>query len=223
MKKIITYIIITIIVITILIFGFIYGNNTTEKYEEVKPEIKEIKEDKKEEIIKYKVDIKGSVKKPGVYELIEGSRIIDVIKASGGLNKDSNTDYINLSKKIKDEMVIIIYSNKEIKELKEDKKEIIKYEIVEVEKKCPNKTNDACIENKTETTKTLENEDSNGLIDINTASKEQLMTLPSIGESKANLIIDYRSENRFNSIEDIKNVSGIGNSLYEKIKDFITV
>lgn len=223
MKKIIIYGVVIITIILIIIFGFIYGNNVTDTYETKEiVEVKEEKEDIKEQIIKYKVDIKGSVKKPGVYELLDGSRVIDVITKSGGLTKNANTDYINLSKKITDEMVIIIYSNDEIKELKEDKKEIIKYEIIEIEKDCPNKTNNACIEPKKEETDVIK-EKTDEKIDINTASKEQLMTLPSIGESKANLIIDYRLEKRFNSIEDIKNVSGIGNSLYEKIKDFITV
>ena len=63
----------------------------------------------------------------------------------------------------------------------------------------------------------------NSLISINTASLEELKTLPGIGESKANSIIKYRETSSFNTIEDIKNVSGIGESLFEKIKDYITV
>ena len=75
--------------------------------------------------------------------------------------------------------------------------------------------NDACI---TPTDKP------NGKISINNASKEELMNLPGIGESKAISIIKYREENgNFATIEDIKNVSGIGDSLFDKIKDYITV
>ena len=61
------------------------------------------------------------------------------------------------------------------------------------------------------------------MISITKASKEDLMTLPSIGESKAQNIIDYRNKNGFKTIEEIKNVEGIGDSLYEKIKDKITL
>lgn len=67
-------------------------------------------------------------------------------------------------------------------------------------------------------------QNNNKLININTATKEQLMQLESIGESKANNIIAYRTKNGlFKSIEELKNVSGIGNEIYKKIKDFITV
>lgn len=67
-------------------------------------------------------------------------------------------------------------------------------------------------------------ENNNNLININTATKEQLMQLESIGESKANNIIAYRTnKGLFKTIEELKNVSGIGNEIYKKIKDFITV
>ena len=62
----------------------------------------------------------------------------------------------------------------------------------------------------------------NKKISINTATKEELLTLPDIGDSKANAIIEYRKKSKFKSIEDIKKVSGIGDKLYDKIKDFIT-
>ena len=62
-----------------------------------------------------------------------------------------------------------------------------------------------------------------GLININYASKEELMTLPGIGEAKAQKIIDYRSSTRFRKKEDIKSVNGIGDAVYNSIKDSITV
>ena len=69
-----------------------------------------------------------------------------------------------------------------------------------------------------------EEESNNSLVNINSASLEELQTLPGVGASKAEKIISYREENGpFNTIEDIKNVSGIGDALYEKFKDYITI
>lgn len=244
-------ILIVIIITLIIIIGFIYGNKTTKenKNEEVKEVEEVIVEEEKNNYI---VEIKGQVKNPGVYELEENKRINDVIKLAGGLTKDANTNYINLSKKIKDEMVIIIYSKKEIEEyeksLKEETiKEIIKYEIIEKECVCPNTINDACIEEKDTVINELENTkeelskennqskenkientkeeiiEENKLVNINTATIDELQTIKGVGESKAKSIIEYRKENKFTKIEDIKNVSGIGDSLFEKIKDYITI
>ena len=68
---------------------------------------------------KYYVDIKGAVNNEGVYKLKEGSRVIDVINESGGLKENADTSIINLSKKIKDEMFIIIYTKEEVQKYKE--------------------------------------------------------------------------------------------------------
>ena len=205
-KQYLNYILSTIIVLLIIIIGFLYSNKTTVKIE------KEKKEPKIEEEVKIVediyIDIKGEVKKPGVYSFKKNERVIDAINKSGGLTNDANTDYLNLSKKLTDEMVIIIYSKKEIKEFEKKKnevKEIIKYEVIESDKKCPNITNNACM-NDVEKNELVES--SNTLINLNTASKEELLTLTGIGESKA---------------DAIKNIKGIGDSLYEKIKDSITV
>jgi competence protein ComEA len=233
-KKYHLYILISLIIILIIIIGFMYAENVSKK--EIEPIIEE-----KEEIIETKtvrVDIKGYVKNEGVYELEEDKRVIDVINAAGGLLKGADTSVINLSKKITDEMVIIIYSEKEMKEFRENNK-IEKYENVESTCVCPDTSNDACIEEKelSTTTKTSQNnskttnseidqnsnETKDEKISINTATKEELTSLSGIGESKAEAIIKYREENgQFETIEDIKNVSGIGDSAFEKIKDFIT-
>ncbi len=108
-------------------------------------------------------------------------------------------------------MVIIVYSNKQIKEYEKEQKNLFECE-------CPDiKVNDACINN-------VESQsfNTNSLLSINTSSKEELLTLPGIGESKAQAIIDYRVKNgMFNSLEDLMNVSGIGESVYSKIKEYI--
>lgn len=163
------------------------------------------------------VDIKGAVKKPGVYEISSNSRIIDVIEKAGNLKKNADTSIINLSKKVHDEMYIIIYTKDEISSYKD--KMLSSSEIVnKVEEKiiCPNYDNDGCI-NKTSSS----SEDSK--VNINTASQSELTKLSGIGEGKAKRIIEYRKSNVFKKIEDIKNVSGIGNDLFEKIKNDIEV
>lgn len=172
------------------------------------------KKTKKENIENYKVDIKGEILTPGIYTLKSNSRVIDVIEMSGGLTENADTSVINLSKKITDEMVIIIYSKSEVKDF-EKTKETEKI----VQEKCIKKDenalkNDACI---TDSVKT------SGKVSINTATKEELMTITGIGDSKAEDIIKYREGNGpFKTIEDIKNVSGIGDSLFAKIKENIT-
>ena len=115
-------------------------------------------------------------------------------------------------------MVIIIYSNEEVNNFAKTK-EVEKQVIENCIKKDENSLqNDACINQSNEQSNT-----DNNLININTATQEELMTLSGIGESKAKDIITYRSENAFTSIEDIKNVPGIGESLFAKIKENITV
>lgn len=126
------------------------------------------------------------------------------------MKKNANTEYINLAKNVEDEMIIWIYTNSEIKQYEEDN---IKYAYIEKECNCPDVTTSTCINN-TQTT---------GKININTASLEELMTLTGIGESKALSIIEYREQTPFSTIEDIKNVSGIGESAFDKIKENITV
>ena len=182
----------------------------------------------------FKVDIKGAVKKPGVYEVKNTNNVSDLIILAGGLNKNADTSNINLSRTLEEQMVIKIYTKSELK--KTNSKEI-------TECVCPEVTITKCIEEESAIVKVdgekqdvvetktniptiseTQEDSSNKLISINTATKEELMTLNSIGESKANAIIEYRNTNgNFKSIEDIKNVSGIGDVLFEKIKSNITV
>ena len=142
--------------------------------------------------------------------------MIDVINAAGGLTDNADTSLINLSKLVIDEMVIIIYTKDEVQN-SNLVNTVIK--VVEKECVCPNIENDSCINDKITDTIT----GGNGKVNINTASMDELSKLDGIGESKAQAIIKYREENgNFKTIEDITNVSGIGSSVYEKIKDNIT-
>ena len=194
-----------------------------------------------ESINKYKVDIKGEVKKPGVYEVDANMNINDVIILAGGLTKKATTDNINLSRKVKDQMVIIIPNINAKQEEKITQTNCSKKSDLDASAKNNVINNDAEIK-PTELATNSENivnqsdsisditvdenqnlEDGKKLISINSATLEELLTLPAIGESKAKNIISYREKNCFNSIEDIKNVSGIGDSVFEKIKDYITI
>lgn len=145
---------------------------------------------------------------------IKNSVVIDVINEAGGLTDLADTSVINLSKKIIDEMVIIIYTKEQVAnftKVKETEK-IIQDKCNQVDEN--SLKNDACIKTEEITSK----------VSINNSPKEVLMTLQGIGESKANDIIKYREENGpFNSIEDIKNVPGIGDNLFAQIKEDITL
>lgn len=167
---------------------------------------------------KYNIDVKGAVKKPGVYQVDNNLTVNDVINIAGGLTDNADTSLINLAKKITDEMVIIVYTKEEVKN-----SNIVNTVIKVVEKECicPNIENDGCLNN--EVKDEITNNPESKLININTASKEELQTISGIGETKANSIIKYREENgNFKTIEDLKNVDGIGDTLYETIKIYIT-
>ena len=212
-------IIIVIFILTILgvssffIVKNIMSNKKKEKDEVIVEKSIEKKEVETKELLQ--VDIKGEVINPGIYELDSESRVIDVITKAGGLTENANTSVINLSKKITDEMVIIIYSNEEVNDFKTTKE--IEEQVIEkcIQKDDNSLRNDACIEND-------KNNMLTGKVNINTASLEELMTLEGIGENKAKSIIEYReTKSKFNTIEDIKNVNGIGDNLFAQIKENI--
>ncbi len=214
-----------VIIITVLLFlyigSFIYisskiiktdniDNNEEDKIKTItKNEPKENKEENTIEGIM--VDVKGSVSKPGVYKIKKDSRVTDAIDAAGGLTKNANTRFINLSKLLSDGDVVVIYSNEEIENAKKEEKIVVETPCV-----CEEVKNDACYKE--------ENKEVNGKININTANLTELMTLDGIGESKAKLIIEYRTQNgNFKDIKDIMKVKGISEALFSKIKENITI
>ena len=173
-----------------------------------------------------KVDIKGAIKNPGVYELNANDRVEDVILKSGGILDEADISVINLSKKVFDEMVIIIYTKEEVEKMLNGEDVIIDNIITDKEVIFPDIKNDATINNTSSSNKVDENETTvnKSIININTATIDELDSLSGIGNSKAQNIIDYRNINgNFETIEDIMNVNGIGTAIYEQIKTYITV
>ena len=219
-KYILLIITIIILIITYILLKKHLNNN---KYKDIVTIEKDIKEEtipteEKEPSI-CSIDIKGAIKEPNVYSVDCSSTVNDVIKLAGGLNNNADTSVTNLAKKVTNEMVIIIYTKEQVKN-SNVVDTVVK--VVEKECVCPNIQNDGCI-NTQITSNIGESNNENGLININTASKEKLLTIPGIGESKAKAIIKYREENgNFISIEDIQKVDGIGSKLYEEIKVYIT-
>ena len=216
------YLITLVILLGIISWGYLVKRNLNENSiiinEELTQEIdinKDIQNENVEEEL-VTVDIKGAIKNPGVYSVKKTAIINDVVKMAGGLTKKANTSLINLAKRVTNEMVIIIYTDEEVK-----KSNVVDtvVQVVEKECVCPNIKNDGCIN--TEIDETISNK-VDKLININTASLEELMSLSGVGEAKAKAIISYRETKRFEKIEDILNVSGFGETLYEQIKIYIT-
>ena len=168
---------------------------------------------------KIKVDIKGQVAKPGVYELESTSIVDDIINIAGGLKKNATTSNLNLSKKLEDQMVITVYTEAELK--KKSVVETISCPTVQIEECLSEETSSIITNDQKEATSPSS---STSKISINHASEIELMTLSGIGQSKAKSIIEYRNTNgQFEKLEDILKVSGIGESIFAQIKDNITL
>ena len=138
------------------------------------------------------IHITGEVRNEGLYKLEEGARLDDLVKLAGGLKKDADMRKINLSQKLVDQMRIHIYKVGD-----EELSTNIIGDVIENSNNTENKVN------------------------INEDSIEILVTLPGIGENRAQKIIEYREKNRFNNIDDLKNISGIGDKIIEQIRDLI--
>lgn len=148
----------------------------------------------------------GQVLNPGVISLDEGARIIDAINKAGGLTSEADLSKINLAYILEDAQKVYIPSVNDKEEREYISKGSGDTEIV---------TSSGSSENKKE---------EKLMVNINTANTIELSKLPGIGNSTALKIIHYRNENgNFNTIEDLKNVSGIGDSKFNKIKDNICV
>ena len=154
------------------------------------------KTDEKDLII---IHITGAVKMPGIVKLEEGARIEDAINKAGGLTEDADISRVNLAYVLEDGVKIKIPNNSDIGDLGEN---IIS-----------NESGENILEN-------FENSSNSTILNINKATKQELQDLPGIGPSLALKIIEYRNKNgKFLSVEDIKNVNGIGENKYENIKE----
>ncbi len=199
-KEILLILAIGILVIAVIGY-YIYTLTQQNDYQELEDavdntqEAKEIREDEEEIII----HIAGEVNTPGIVKIKEGARIADVIEKAGGLTQNANIKNVNLAYEVEDGQKITIPGEEQQEEyITEDSGEGV------------------IQENQTGGT--------NKKVNINNANQTELTTLPGIGENTAQKIIDYREQNgKFNTIEDIKNVSGIGDSKYENIKEYITI
>lgn len=144
------------------------------------------------------VDVKGQVHTPGVYTLPSGSRVLDAIAQAGGLLPEAEEKALNLAARLVDEMVIYVPLIGE----------------TETAVSIPTIQNAA----------SSNTQDNESIVNINLADETLLMTLPGIGPSKAKAIIDFREDKgQFQSIDDIKEVTGIGDRTFDSLKDFISV
>lgn len=150
---------------------------------------------------KISIYISGAVNSPGVVELKSNERLMEGVKLCDGLTDEADTNRINLAMKVKDEGHYII----------------------------PKEGEEIALNDSNENVESNNNDNNSGegeskKININSASKEELDTLPGVGEVTAQKILDYRDENKeFKSIDEIKNVKGIGENKFNDLKDYICI
>ena len=164
------------------------------------------KSEKDVEVKEITVYISGQVAKEGVVTLSSDKRLADAVEKLGGLTKNADTNNINLAMKLEDEKHYIIPKEGEVIQNNSDSTQV-------TSNKDNNSSNNA-----------TQSDSQGSKININTADLKQLDDIPGVGEATANKILSYRDENgEFKSIEEIKNVNGIGDKKFENMKDLICV
>ncbi|EHQ8833551.1 TPA: helix-hairpin-helix domain-containing protein [Enterococcus faecalis] len=142
------------------------------------------------------VDIKGAVKVPGIYQLKNQQRIWDALALAGGVSEEADTAQVNYAQKVKDQMIIYVPK----------KGESVAQSLETLQESAPAQQNQ---EEK---------------INLNTATEAELQTISGIGAKKAQEIIRFRDEQGpFKTVEELKNVPGIGEKTVERLKDMLTV
>ncbi|XJZ26291.1 helix-hairpin-helix domain-containing protein [Bacillota bacterium Lsc_1132] len=150
------------------------------------------------------VDVKGAIKKPGVYQVSEKERVNDVILRAGGLTEEADSSQVNFAAKVQDEMVIYVPAKGEVQP-------------------APPQTS-AVAASSPQPGNTKSGVTGKGKVNLNKADASELETLPGVGPAKAAAILDFRKQNgSFQSPDDLKKISGIGDKTFEKLKDLITV
>lgn len=140
----------------------------------------------------------GAVVSPGVYTVDADTRIFEAIEAAGGVTKDAAEEYLNLAQPVTDGQKILVPTQEEARELEHSGIQGLPQDAAE--------------------------EAQDGLVNINTAGEDLLMTLPGIGASKAQSIITYREvHGNFKTVEELKKIEGIKEGVFNKIKDLIRV
>lgn len=174
------------------------------------------------------IHICGAVERPGVYELPVGSRIYEAVEEAGGFTQEAADDYLNLAYRLEDGWKIEIPARKDLEPegeeatgIKEDEAGCRAAVITGIAPDAGSRAGSVSGAGASEGTA---DETADGLVDINTAAKEELLTLPGVGESRAQSIISYREKNGgFSRIEDIMKVEGIKEGMFAKMKDKICV
>lgn len=204
---------IVILIVTILM-GATRPNNTKFSGEENSNNgtISEKRDNRKDSAVltsgqrhtKMMVDVKGAVKSPGVYEFSKGMRVHDIIQLAGGITKSADSKLVNFAQQLKDQQIIYV----PIKgESRPSNGQLTNSTVTDVEGA------------KASTDVSEEQQ-----VNINTATQQEIQKLNGIGEKKAEQILKYREEHgEFKKIEEIKNVKGIGDKMYEKIKENIII
>ena len=201
-KQIITGIVFLVLIILIIIIKIIDNNKKNEEtfISNVIPNTEAIEKESETEENNIVIHITGAVVNQGIIEIPDGSRIADAIEKAGGLTAEANLKDVNLAYALEDGQKLYIpnLADENVEEYVED-----------------GVSGDVVIDSFNT---------SDDTININKATVEELQDLNGIGEAIATAIVQYRTENgNFNSIEDIKNVPGIGENKFENIKDFIDV
>ena len=186
----------------LIIIGLVFSNqksaqteNTDEWLLEMQSESECIfQEPEEQEPVFWVVDVKGAVTNPGIYEVAKNMRVQNAIDLAGGLLQNAETRHINFAQHVTDQMLLYI--------------PVVGEEIVDIPYTQPNSPV----------------EEGTSKININTATDLELQALPGIGEKKALQIINYRTENgSFSTIEELMEVSGIGQKTFDTLKESITV
>ncbi|HEM3116844.1 TPA: helix-hairpin-helix domain-containing protein [Streptococcus suis] len=169
----------------------------TEQTSSGQEQTEEISTEVSEEPSQLVVDVKGAVDKPGLYTLEAGARVNDAVEAAGGLTSQADPKSINLAQKLSDEAVVYVASKDE---------------------------NISVVASTTTSSAMSQEEKNTSLVNLNTATEADLQTISGIGAKRATDIIAYREANGgFKSVDDLNNVSGIGDKTMESIRPYVTV